>query len=1078
MSFDHLTPGPEGAPGVPAPAPARAVAPARPTATPGTHPAQVLDLQRQAGNAAVTSMLAAARPVQGRGAAAPATDATVPVQRNVPPDKSVELPDNYDTMTDTEKTAVIRGLVAGNPGLVYTAWKKLASPLAVARANPDLFASSMKIDDDIVDLSGFDALRETFKKDVIGKAKGYLSSNKKFVQDEREKTGAPKVEDTVGGQVQARADALSGKGASAEADFAVQEVQRAAEQMERIKKGKSRCLATNVGYKTRYKGDWEFRDQVHFNPGSPPSESNDSPPTYDIVMAEWTTLIGAEAGIVRTHPSAAFFMGEGGDPSKIRQDKDIRVARAEIATALADLEGKIDRAIPLVGDDLEFTDFVPIHGQLMGGTPGDSQTIWSKPVEKAVAKETLSDANMMDLLTTLGVGTLSAALFIFANLASGGLATFLFAAGAGVSGAQAAKSWDTYLDLSTANKATISPETQLVSGEQVEAAMVSAILDSVFAVIDGWQAIKGGYTALKGGKAILEGGKAGAMAGASALLKNLRGAQNPAAALAKAVAEVGLEDARKLSGLGFDDLAKIAGENTDLGKQFAMLAEKGAGAMSDATKALVNQLPEIGKLDATEGGKVLEAAIGQYGYKGVLEKAGGWGTLKAAPVMKGGGGSAAALEGWRAAIVKELGAFMEEESGKMSKAVRTGTEKAASDLDIQILGGTAAELQQRAEGWLAGRMGTDVKGAKKLLDAEIFVDPSRAHLIDLMSDIGADVRTQIQGKMATYEQQMILGARLKEAEKVGKDAVDKVMKEAGERKITPFAGFEPLSPGQQKQTAALVDGWMTELKDPANASRRSELIERISKAQAHVNASHSDAYVGGGVAVWVSGRDIDVGKIAEALNVDPSDLAKVTIAQRISAALSEGKWLDAAVQQLRTGAGGSIDELTKAVRNIGKHGARAAEVLKVPGKTNVGRLEYLMEVLESYKAIEPAQLKELVTSGDLAAMRTEITRILGGLSSETSVAIGALQKEAGGIGVSLAEMADFQSWLKWQVRYKALTDGATGATAAQIRTMETALEAAQQASVQPPSESREYPLPPNQSVAPPPQAPVGPTSGP
>jgi hypothetical protein len=419
--------------------------------------------------------------------------------------------------------------------------------------------------------------------------------------------------------------------------------------------------------------------------------------------------------------------------------------------------------------------------------------------------------------------------------------------------------------------------------------------------------------------------------------------------------------------------------------------------------------------------------------------------------------------------VKELGAFMEEESGKMSKAVRTGTEEAGSDLDVQILGGTAAELQQRAEGWLAGRMGTDVKRSKKLLDAEIFVDPTRAHLIDLMRDVGEDVRAQIQGKMATWEQQMILGARLREAEKLGKDAVDKVMREAGD--IKPFAGFEALSPAQQKQSAALIDGWMTELKDPANASRKGELIEKVAKTQAQINASHADAYVGGGVAVWVSGRDVDVAKIAEGLNVDPSDLAKVTIAQRISAALSEGKWLDAAVQQLKTGAGGNIDDLTKAVRNIGKHGARAAEVLKVPGAANTGRLDYLMEVLQSYKAVEPAQLKDLVTSGDLALMRGEITRILNGLSSETSAAIAALQKEAGGINVSLAEMADFQSWLKWQARFKTVTDGAAGATAAQIRVIETALECAQQASVQEPQESREYPLPPNQSVAPPPGAP-------
>jgi hypothetical protein len=1043
----------------------------------------VLELQRQAGNAAVTSLLAGTRPAQRRGASddrAPggASGPVLTVQRNVPPDKSVALPDNYDAMTDTEKTAVIRDLVAGNPGMVYTAWKGLKGPLAVAQANPDLFTASMKIDDDIVDLSAFDDMRETFKKDVLGKATGYLTSNKRYVQEERDRTGAQKAGDTVGGQVQARVDMLSGKGASAETDFAVQDVQRAAEQMEGIKKRKATCLSTPVGYSVRMvKGAggeyFETHTKHAFSPGEPPRDWEAGTPTYDEVMAQWTQLIQAEAQLVRKHPSAAFFIGEGGDPGKLKNEQDIRVARAEISGALDDLEGKIDKAIPLIGDDIDFNELVPIHGQLMGGTPGGSTTVWSKPVEKAVAKETISDANMMDLLASLGVGTLAAALFVFSELASGGLASFLWAAaGTAVSAGQAAKGWKDYTDLAAANKASINPEEMLVSGEQVDDAMLSAILDTVFAAVDAFQGVKGALKVARGGKAVLEGGKAGVKTGGAALLRNLRAAENPAATLAKAVQEVGLEEARKLSGLGFDDLAKIAGESTDLGKRFAMLAEKGAGAMSDATKALVAQLPDVAKLSPEEGKKVLAAGLEQYGFKGVLQKTGGWAALKSAPAMAAKDGPAAALEAWRASLVKELGQFMEEESGKMSKAVRTGTKEASSDLDVQLLGGTAADLQQRAEGWLAGRLGTDVKGAKKLLDAEIFIDPTRAHLIDLMKDIGEDARAQIQGRMATYEQQMIYGARLRQAGKGTKDEA-KILQEAADRHITPFEGFAALSPALQKQTAARIDGWMTELKDPANASRRAELIEKVAKDQAHINASHPDAYVGGGVALWVSGRgDLldplsDVRKIAEGLNVDPADLAKATAAQRISAALSEGKWLDAAVRQLSSGAGGDVEQLTKAVRNIGKHGARAAEVLKVPGKTNVARLEQLMDVLLSYKAVKPKQLAELVDSGDLALMRGEITRILDGLSSETTAAVNALQKDAATLGVSIADMADYQFWLKWQGRYKMLTAAASESTAAQIRLLETAVDACRQESVQPPSESREYPLPPNQSVMPP-----------
>ena len=1078
MSLDHVTPHPEAA--APALAPARNLAPATPEVAPAPLPAMLLALQRDAGNAAVTSLLVKPRAIERREA----IGAPVKVQRNVPPDKSVTLPDNYEAMTDTEKTAVIRDLLAGNPGMVYTAWKKLASPKAVALANPDLFTASMKIDDDLADLSAFDDMRETFKNDVLGKARGYLSSNKGFIQDERDKTGVPKTDDSVGGQVQARVDILSGKGASAETDFAVQDVQRAAEQMEGVKKRKATCLATPVGYSvklTRF-GHYEPVEthvKTVFSPGKPPQDWEPGTPKYDEVMAQWTQLIHAEAQLVKKHPSAAFFIGEGGDPTKLKNEKDIRVARAEIATALADLEGKIDKAVPLVGDDIEFTDLVPIQQQLLGGTPGDSQTIWSKPVEKAIAKETLSDANMWALLATLGVGALSAACFIFSELASGGLATFLWAAaGTAVSAGQAAGSWKDYTDLAAANKASVNPEEMLVSGEQVDDALLSAILDSVFAVVDGWQGFTGAAKVAAGGRALKEGGRAGVAVGPKALLRNLHAAENPAAALAKAVQEVGLEEARKLSGLGFDELAKIAGENTDLGKQFNLLATKGAGAMSDATRDLVTKLPTIATLSAEEGEKVLAASIAQFGYKGTLEKAGGWKALKQTAAMKGGAGSAAALEGWRAGVFKQLAAFMEEESGKMAKAVRTGTEKASSDLDIQVIGETAGQLQQRAEGWLAGRMSTNVDGAKSLLDAEILVDPTRAHLIDLMKDIGEDVRAQINGEMATWEQQLIFGARLNKAKEAGEEAVKKVRAEAAAVNVTPFEGFTPRSASEQKQLAASIDGWMTELKTTTDPGARAALAKKIGKTQAHINASHADAYVGGGVAIWVSGRDVDIAKIAEALNIDPSDLAKVTAAKRISAALSEGKWLDAAVQQLQNPKGATGRQLTAAVNNIGKHGARAAQVLKVEGKTNVGRLSALMETLEGYRYMEVGQLEKLVKQGDLAALRGELTGLLDALSTATSSAITALQKDAGAIGVSLADMAEFQSWLKWQATYQGLTSFAREATAAEVRALETALQELKQSSDQSVSPGFDYPAPPNQSVAPPAEVPVGPTAGP
>ena len=112
-------------------------------------------------------------------------------------------------------------------------------------------------------------------------------------------------------------------------------------------------------------------------------------------------------------------MKEAKDLAKLKETTDIKEARAIVANA-QDLAAKIDKAVPLVGDDLTFTDFPPIQQQLLIGTTSPSGTNWSKPVEKAVAGEEIADASIAHLLSTLGV-TVGAAFFILANVATGGL---------------------------------------------------------------------------------------------------------------------------------------------------------------------------------------------------------------------------------------------------------------------------------------------------------------------------------------------------------------------------------------------------------------------------------------------------------------------------------------------------------------------------------------------------------------------------------------------------------------------------------------------------------------------------------
>jgi hypothetical protein len=1044
----------------------------------------IAHLQRAAGNAAVAKLLA--REAQAH---APAKESaalpTIQREPQGPSEAKVNegLPDGYEAMNEGEKVNAIRGLLgSASASVISRAWSRLSAPLETARANPDLFAASVKRSAAVADLPPFAALKEEFEAAVLGRARGYLDSNKEAVQAERARTGVPTTGENAG--------------ETATADQEVQKIQQLAPEMERAKKAKAELLRIQLGTEKRGKGDTQDLYPIIFQPGSPP-DARDARTMYDAVLEKWNAGVAVESALIKKCPSAAFFMGEGGDPSKISATTDIKVARAEITKGLDDLEKRILAAIPRIGNGVNFTDLVPIHQELLVGP------VWSKPVESAVARDAISGANVGEVLKTLGLSTLSAAAFLFGSFASGGLATFLFAAGAGVSGAQAGISWDKYFDLAAAHKGSIDPAAQLVSGEQVDAAMISAALDTIFAAIDLWQGASGVKKAAeaasvtrKGGEAFVAGGKAGAASGAAVLLKNLQAADKPGEVLARAVAEIGPEGAQQLSGLPYKRLAEIAGgEATPLGQRFLLLDAKGAGAVSEETKELIAKLPTlISEPDAGKADEILAAGISQYGYKGVLEKVGGWGVIKGSAVMKGGKGSAAGLEGWRAGLVEELDRFIQEASDKLAKTVRTGSEKASSDLDVQIMGETAADLQKQAEGWLANRLGTDFTGAKKLLDVTVFIDPTRAHLVDLLRDLGEDVRAQIRSEMATIEPPLIMGSRLQAARKYGeeaiakhgeevggkyaKEAVDRVMEDARRAGVKPDEAFVRLTPAEQKHFATQIDGWMTELKNPEKVEFRADYVRKVSRAQALIDASHADSYVGGGVAVWVTGRDIDASKIADALkslNIDPTDVGKFSLAQRISAALAEGKWLDAAVNNLREATADDLNMLVAAVKDIAKHGARAAEVLQVPGKTNVGQLTSLMNELLNYGRLTPAELAKVADAGGLASMRTEISGLLDSLSSATGGAITTLQKQAGDLGVSLTgEMADFKSLLKWHMRFTALTAGAKNATAAQIRVLETTLQEAQKALPQESSETPEFLLPPPQSVPPTAPAPTAP----
>ena len=147
--------------------------------------------------------------------------------------------------------------------------------------------------------------------------------------------------------------------------------------------------------------------------------------------------------------------------------------------------------------------------------------------------------------------------------------------------------------------------------------------------------------------------------------------------------------------------------------------------------------------------------------------------------------------------------------------------------------------------------------------------------------------------------------------------------------MTPWKGFKPLSAGEAKTLSGQVDGMVKELETTTEAARKAELVDKIGKAQSQLNASNPEAYLGGGTRIWVTERDAaDLAAAGVQLETP------LAMQQRVTSALTEGKFFDQAISTLRK-PGANADEIAGALKDLGKHGERVTSVLKVEGKTSL-----------------------------------------------------------------------------------------------------------------------------------------------
>ena len=170
----------------------------------------------------------------------------------------------------------------------------------------------------------------------------------------------------------------------------------------------------------------------------------------------------------------------------------------------------------------------------------------------------------------------------------------------------------------------------------------------------------------------------------------------------------------------------------------------------------------------------------------------------------------------------------------------------------------------------------------------------------------------------------------------------------------------------------------------------------------------------------------------------------LALQQRVTSALSEGKFFDQAISTLKK-PGATADEIAGALKDLGKHGERVTSVLKVEGKTSV---ETLTSLGGRLKALEKqAKSGELITRlGSAQAIEKEVAAanaMLGQLKAESSAAIKALEAEAKVANVTAEQMANLQFWTRFNVKLGAAADSVSGVMAAWVESIHTILRAAE-----------------------------------
>lgn len=387
-------------------------------------------------------------------------------------------------------------------GLLVELWGSFGDLPSVAGSNLDLWRASVAGGADLASLQVVRDWQRDFENDVKSTARGYLSANRRYVEQEMTRMG-------IGAEGADQPMDVEQQAAVAEMQAIAADVQRAMTvrgDLQRLVVGYDLVPESRpglIGLATM--GDQSAQDYAEevverrgrraldittFTPLRPPHHppfGDESPAmaSYQQVKECDDNLQRYIAGYANRYPAIYALIRDERVEEAAAPNSSPEQARQTIAQVLRQTLTNIDATAPKIDSgDLDWRDLVPIHEQLKNGGAAASHA-WGEGFGQWVIDDLLGDYQAREFWLQLGLTSLAAAAFVVAELATFGSATFFIAAGLaiGISAAQATMAWENYEDLAVAAGSNVSDETEIVSQGQASAEMFRAVIDTAMALL-------------------------------------------------------------------------------------------------------------------------------------------------------------------------------------------------------------------------------------------------------------------------------------------------------------------------------------------------------------------------------------------------------------------------------------------------------------------------------------------------------------------------------------------------------------------------------------------------------------------